>query len=100
MWVSSGVADDSLGGGSFARLVADHSDALRARTASGVKIDIPVERRADIYNGVRGNVTGIIRSGLIYLDIVGGDFGVVDGGGASTALVDGGRGGGWDCTVG
>lgn len=98
--VSSGAADDSLGGGTFAHLVTDHSDASRARTASGVKRGIPVERRADVRNGCRGNTTGIIRGGLSYLGIVGCECGVADGGGASTATIDGGRGGGWDCAVG
>lgn len=77
-----------------ASLVADCGDAANARTASGAKSCIPVEGRVAFGNGSRGNVSGDDRGGLADCDAIGGCCSIADGGGgASTDLADGGRGG-------
>lgn len=60
----AGVVGDGLGSGNCAGRFAYCGDASSARTASGVKSGIPVEGRAAVGNGRRGNTTGNVRGGL------------------------------------
>ena len=79
---SAGVADEGLGIGNCTGRAADCGNASSARTASGVKSGIPLERRAAISDGVPGNVGGGGRRDLADGDVVDGGCGVADWGGA------------------